>query len=105
LNIGKVEISWREDKVASVKKLIAGSVSPNPWRTQSDIHFEMPSSGIVNLVVRDASGKVIFTKEGEFEAGDQSFTITHEDVQISGILLYELQFGDQVIHKKMIRIE
>jgi len=106
LKIGNVEIEWREDEnVAPVELFVAGSASPNPWRSQTNINFEIPSTGIVSLTVRDLGGKVLYTKQDEFNVGKQSFIITHDDVNVTGLLLYELQYGDQIVQKKMIRIE
>ncbi len=106
LKVGSVEIEWRDDEVVvPVELMVVGSVSPNPWRSQSEINFEIPREGSVSLTVRDVSGRVIFTNSDYFSAGKQSFTITNDDVKIAGLLLYELTFGDQVVHKKMIRIE
>jgi len=106
LKVGSVEIEWRDnEEVTSVQEIVAGSASPNPWRTQSEINFEIPTSGKVSLVVRDAAGRVLYTTSDNFSAGERSFTITNEDIQVRGVLLYELQFGEQVVRKKMIRIE
>jgi hypothetical protein len=106
LNVGSVEIEWRNDEeIEPVELLVAGSASPNPWRSKTEINFEIPNAGLVSIIVRDASGRVIFTKEAAFEAGNQSFTITNDDITTTGLLLYELKFGEQTINKKMIRIE
>jgi hypothetical protein len=106
LKVGSVEIEWRDEEVVlPLELLVAGSTSPNPWRSQTEINFEIPNAGLVGIIVRDASGRVIFTKESDFEAGNQSFTITNDDVSTTGLLLYELKFGEQIVHKKMIRIE
>ncbi len=106
LNVGSVEIEWRDDEVvAPVELLVARSASPNPWRSQSEINFEIPRAGVVSLILRDASGRVLYTKSDEFSAGNQSFILTSDDITVSGILLYELKFGEQVVRKKMIRIK
>jgi hypothetical protein len=106
LKVGSVEIEWRDDEVVvPVELLVANSISPNPWRSQADINFEIPREGAVSLTVRDVSGRVLYTKSDSFSAGKQSFTITNDDVKVTGILLYELKFGKQVVNKKMIRIE
>jgi hypothetical protein len=106
LRVGPVEIEWRDDEVVvPVELLVANSISPNPWRSQADINFEIPREGAVSLTVRDVSGRVLYTKSDSFSAGKQSFTITNDDVKVTGILLYELKFGKQVVNKKMIRIE
>jgi len=44
-------------------------------------------------------------KEAEFEAGENNFIITHDDVKTTGVLLYEMRFEDQTVNSKMIRID
>ena len=106
LEVGSVALEWRSmENVDPVALLLAGSVTPNPWRSQTEIHFELPRAGEVNLTVRDASGRVIHQMSGRFLAGEQSFSISKEDVNATGVLLYELQYGDQIENRKMIRIE
>ena len=106
LKVGSVEIEWRDDEVVvPVELLVVGSASPNPWRSQSEINFEIPRSGTVSLIVRDGNGRILHTKSNDFSAGKQSFTITNDDVKVTGLLLYELKFEEQVVNKKMIRIE
>jgi len=106
LNVGSIEIEWRDDEVvAPVELLVAHSASPNPWRSQSEINFEIPRAGVVSVVVRDVTGRVLYTKSSDFSVGKQSFTLTNEDVSVAGILLYELKFGEQIVRKKMIRMK
>ena len=106
LRVGPVEIEWRDDEVVvPVELLVAGSASPNPWRSQSQINFEIPRSGPVSLIVRDGSGRILHTMSNYFSAGKQFFTITNDNVKVTGLLLYELKFGEQVVNKKMIRLE
>ena len=106
LEVRSIALEWRSmENVDPVALLLAGSVTPNPWRSQTEIHFELPRAGEVNLTVRDASGRVIHQMSGRFLAGEQSFSISKEDVNATGVLLYELQYGDQIENRKMIRIE
>lgn len=106
LTVGDIEIDWRADNtVAPVAHLVAGTITPNPWRSQTKINFDLPTAGTVSLIIRDASGRLLYEIEGNFGTGAQSFTVTEEHIQTTGLLLYDLRFGDQVVHKKMIRVD
>jgi len=106
LNVADLQIEWREDtETEAFEFMVVESASPNPWRNRTNIDFEIPSGGVVRLVLRDASGRLVLTQEKQFEAGSGTFTVTDDQVSMTGVLLYELRFEDQVINKKMIKIQ
>lgn len=106
LTIGDVDITWRtanEDNLVQLLGLEGNK--PNPWRNNTEIVFQLPRKGKVSLRVTDVNGRLLVSKERDFEAGENNFMITNDDVKISGILLYEIRFEDQIANSKMIRIE
>ena len=103
---GDIEISWRDSKEESlVAQLSLIGNSPNPWRNSTEIKFQLPRKGKVSMRITDVSGRLLVSKEGEFDAGENNFTITNDDVKITGMLLFEMRFEDQIENSKMIRIE
>jgi len=103
---GDIEITWREAKVDNLVELLSiEGNNPNPWRNSTGLKFYLPSSGKVNLVVKDARGQLLMNKVSILDSGENNITITNDDIKISGVLFYELRFKDQIVNGKMIRIE
>lgn len=103
---GDIELVWRDSKADNlVQELGLRGNSPNPWRNSTEVVFFMPSNGMVHLKVTDVSGRLLLNKIGEFEAGEQRITLTNREIAKGGVFLYELQYEDQVVNGKMIRIE
>jgi len=103
---GDVELSWRETNSNGLVELLSlEGNSPNPWRNSTEIVFYMPSNGQVSLIITDVSGRLLLSKIGEYTAGEQRIELTNSEITKGGVLLYELQFEDQVVNGKMIRIE
>lgn len=70
-----------------------------------ELKFYLPSAGKVNLIVKDANGRLLIKRESEFTSGQNNFVITSEDIEMTGVFLYELRFEDQIVNCKMIRIQ
>ena len=95
LAISKIGILWKDGIQKTPKRSITlRGNSPNPWTNSTKIVFHLPHSGMVNLIVTDINGRRIFSNVGEFEAGQQEWKLTREELP-AGVLLYELQFEDQ----------
>ncbi len=106
LAVGDVDIAWRETGEASLIELLnLKGNSPNPWRNSTDIVFQLPRKGSVSLIVSDINGRLLMNKVGEFETGVQRMKLTDRELPQVGVLLYELQFENQIEKGKMIRIE
>ncbi|MEE9438218.1 MAG: T9SS type A sorting domain-containing protein, partial [Saprospiraceae bacterium] len=106
IEVSNINIEWRaieEYNIASVSVMTLYFNSPNPWKTQTTISFELPEAGKVTLKMTDAMGRLISTKEGNFKGGFNNFIINDQDVK-AGIILYELKYNNQVINKKMIKV-
>ena len=75
---------------------------PNPFNPLTTIEFSVPESGVVVLSVYDISGKKINTLlNGRISAGTYSVKFDGSRLS-SGIYLYELSAGNNVLTKKMI---
>jgi len=79
--------------------------TPNPWNNQTSINFHIPAHGEVKLKIRDITGRMVFTYKDIFQKGDNSIIITKEQLGASGILFYELSFGNEVKTMKMLNIK
>jgi len=106
LAIGNIGIHWREQiQNAPIESITLRGNSPNPWSNSTEIAFYLPKSGLVNLNVTDINGRSLIRKNAEFEVGEQQWRLTRTELSSVGVLLYEIQFEEQVVKGKMIRIE
>jgi hypothetical protein len=107
LKIGGISMEWDSRKVslANEMELTLLGNNPNPWRNNTEIVFNMPEKGSVNLKVTDIAGRILVNKMGIYVRGEQRIELTNRDFPQAGMLFYELQFGNQVAKGKMIHIE
>lgn len=77
---------------------------PNPFNPSTEIRYELPRKGRVNLTVHDLLGReVAVLVDGIQTAGQQRMTF-HGANFASGLYLYRLQFEDRSIIRKMILV-
>jgi hypothetical protein len=79
--------------------------SPNPFKDETVIGFNLPQAGAATLTVFDAAGKALRVIDGEFAKGYNQVTINRGDLGAAGVLYYQLQSGDFSATKKMVVIE
>lgn len=77
---------------------------PNPFTDYTTISFVLPTAGDATLEVYDVTGKVIFNKTAQFEQGENQIDITAGQLGQSGILYYQLTFGEHKSVKKMVNV-
>jgi hypothetical protein len=78
--------------------------TPNPFKGQTAIGFNLPEAGRAKLIVTDVSGKVVFTTEGDFFAGYNEVTLTRKNLPSFGVLYYTLETATETATKKMVVI-
>ena len=78
---------------------------PNPFKDQTEITFYLPNSGKAELVFYDISGRVLYSHSKDYEKGNHSVAISKEQIEISGMIIYQLSFEDISLRKKMILID
>ena len=79
--------------------------TPNPWNNETSINFNIPQSGEVTLHVRDITGRMVYTSTNHFVKGQQSIKLQNEQLGVSGILIYDLIFDNEVKTMKMLNIK
>ena len=102
LNTKDVELSFRS--IDNLEFALLQN-SPNPFSNQTDISFVLPEPGSAQLKVFDVSGKVILSKEKQFEKGLNSFVINGNELNIGGILYYQVSYGIHQQTRKMILLD
>jgi hypothetical protein len=70
----------------------------------TEIKFLIPENGDVSIRVRDITGRVIYTAKEFMNKGENSIILHAEQLNGSGILLYDITFGKEVKTMKMLNI-
>lgn len=79
--------------------------APNPFATYTVVPFELPETTYAKLTIFDASGKVVYMREGEFPQGRNEITINRTEVNAKGMLYYRLETLGKHATKKMILLD
>ena len=77
---------------------------PNPFSVETFITFQLPDNSEIELNFLDATGKLLFSKNGFFEKGMQEIKIRKEELMTKGLVFYELKteqdskVGKMIVH-------
>ncbi len=97
-------LGWRLDDNIESNFALHGNV-PNPWKNETSINFHLPEAGTVGLRVRDITGRMVYLTSSYFQAGENSFRISNDILDVSGVLIYDVTFKNEVKTKKMLNIK
>lgn len=78
---------------------------PNPFKNETSVGFYLPKSGSIDLSFYDASGRLLHHINDHFAQGANQVMIAKKDLQVSGVVYYNLIFGDVHLQKRMIIID
>lgn len=78
---------------------------PNPFSAKTIIGFKLPVAGSARVTVFDMAGKLLYHREGYYEAGSHELVIKGSDLSSSGLLYYQLRTANYAATKKMILME
>jgi hypothetical protein len=110
LKIQFENVTGVDEEVMRLNNLNVKENYPNPFREQTNIEFEIASSGNIEVIIYDNSGNQIQTLKCEnCQAGKNSLMWNCLDknknkVQ-SGVYFYEVHFGNELLTKRMIVIK
>ena len=79
--------------------------TPNPFRGETVIGFNMPTEGAATLSVQDVSGKVIMVANQDCEKGYNQFVVDGAKLPSTGVLYYTLSTDDVTATRKMIMVK
>lgn len=102
LAIEEVELVFRSTPISAFELL---QNEPNPFADQTAISFNLPYSGSVNLRVYDVTGKVILERNESYAQGLNTTVIKTGEIRTSGVLYYQLTFGNESSTRKMILLD
>lgn len=78
---------------------------PNPFNDKTTITFNLPEAANATLKVFDVNGKMIYTTNGSFGKGINSFNLSRNDLTSTGVMIYQIESGAYTATKKMIGLE
>jgi hypothetical protein len=79
--------------------------TPNPWISKTQIGFYLPSATAAKLTVYDATGRTVYTANGDFGKGYNAFTIDRKVITTVGSLYYKVETSTDSGVKQMIQMK
>ncbi|MEL6972691.1 MAG: T9SS type A sorting domain-containing protein, partial [Bacteroidota bacterium] len=80
--------------------------TPNPFRAETLIGFNLPEDAEATLTISDASGRVLTVLRGDYAAGYNTVNVTKDMIQgASGVLSYTITAGEYTTTKKMVAVK
>ena len=101
LELMDVELRFDEEGDIVTNEFRLYQNTPNPFKQETLIGFELPGASKGTLNVYDVSGKLLKTVKGDFVKGFNSISLT-EDGLVKGLLFYQLVTPDYTATKKMM---
>lgn len=80
---------------------VLGQNYPNPFSGRTTVPFTLPNDAPVTLFVMDAMGKIVYTANGYFPAGDNTVSLDMSDFS-TGIYYYGIVVDGQRQMRKLI---
>jgi hypothetical protein len=89
--------------------LALGPAEPNPFRTETSFHLDLPYEAAVGLTIYDVSGRVVVRPaDGALPAGDHVLAWDGRDrdgrAVAAGVYLYRLEAGGETRQGKIVRL-
>ncbi len=79
--------------------------TPNPFKAETTIGFNLPEAGEVTLKVFDVSGRILRLVEIDGAKGFNSVNVNREGLNATGVLYYQLETATETATKKMIIVD
>ena len=99
-----VALTFRSENVSVAKDFALFQNSPNPFNGETMISFTLPEAMSATLTVFDLTGKVVYTLDGDYQAGYNEVNITKNQLSATGVMYYRLDADDFTATKKMVII-
>jgi hypothetical protein len=98
-----------DDGKEIVKRFVLHQNYPNPFNPSTTISYETPKLGLVQVKIYDVLGREVATLVNEMQsAGKHSVVFNSKQANkdlSSGIYLYRLRFGNNMVSNKMILLK
>ena len=104
LDVQQVDLEFKNN-VDKVSDFTLMQNQPNPFTQATTIGFVLPETTQAVLKVMDVNGKVIKRYEGVYQAGLNQINISKGELNVAGVLYYQLETDRFHATKKMILVE
>jgi hypothetical protein len=98
-----VVLEFNGQEVASGFELYQNT--PNPFKAETTIGFNLPQAESVTLTVYDVSGRVLRLMEIDGAKGFNSVNFSREGINATGVLYYQVETATETATKKMILVD
>ncbi len=83
---------------------------PNPFNPVTTIQYDLPSDGLVNVLVYDMMGRMVKTLVNDLQNSGQNYikwngTNDNGEQVSAGLYLYTIQIGEYIETKKMVLLK
>lgn len=99
------QIAFQSAEGTISKELRLDQNVPNPFKDETTIGFSIPESGLVTLKISDMKGSLLHKVERSFDEGQNEIVLKGDLFDYSGLLYYQIQYGDKVVSKRMMVIK
>ncbi|MFK8005314.1 MAG: T9SS type A sorting domain-containing protein [Saprospiraceae bacterium] len=79
--------------------------TPNPFKNETTIGFNLPKSSSISLKIFDVTGRVLKLIKGDFTKGYHEVNIRNSELNGTGILYYQMETNNNTATKKMILVD
>ena len=80
--------------------------TPNPFKAETAIGFNLPEATHVSLKIYDAAGRILKSVEGDYNKGFHTVNVNRNELAGGvGVLYYQLETDKRTATKKMILIQ
>ncbi len=76
---------------------------PNPFVNKTFIGFHLPEASSATLRIFDETGRMVFTQQGDFAKGYNTFAIDRQLITTTGVLYYSVVTATDSATRKMIQ--
>lgn len=91
-------------QVSAAAGLVLEQNVPNPFTSETLVTFNLPAQTEGSFTVYDIAGKVVYTLNAEFNAGENQVKIQKSDLGTAGVFYYELKTDLGSATRKMILV-
>jgi hypothetical protein len=101
MEVSNIELAFRTETSETANYALYQN-EPNPFKGTTKIGYELAQAGPATFTMYDVTGKVLYTKTVEAERGMNTLQVTVEQLNVTGIVYYQIESGDFIATRKMI---
>ncbi len=105
LNIYDITLSSVRDVKEELEGFQIYQNRPNPFNNRTTISYHIPSDDEVKIKIFDINGKLIYAHQEYAKKGQNSLEINIENIGVTGVLYYEIEYRNQRLSKRMLSID